>query len=143
MKRWVLPLVLLLSLAAFLFIVAFRPLFQPIELGVVQLAILGAIATVIVAALRFAASKFGWSPGHGIVTLIVFAVSVVVGYFFAKPVIPALDDPMAFAVAIIQLALGVLGAAVVIYEWLLKKVLDGLETLTGVRFIPRKALVIR
>ena len=137
MKRWVLPLLLLLSLAALPFIVAFRPMSQVTELDLVQLTILGMIATVIVAILRFAASKFGWIPGHGIVALIVFGVSVVVAYFFAKPILPPLDDPMTFAVAITQLALGVLGVAVLVYEWLLKKVLDGLATRTGVLFIPR------
>lgn len=137
MKRWVLPLLLLLSLAALPFIVAFQPLFQPTGLDLVQLAILGGIATVIVAGLRFAASKFGWIPGHGIVALIVFGVSVVVAYFFAKPILPPLGDPMVFAVAITQLALGVLGVAVLVYECLLKKVLDGLETRTGMVFIPR------
>lgn len=136
MKRWVFPL--LLSLVLLVFVAAFRPLFQPMDLTLLQVTILGIVATVIAAILRFAASKFGWIPGHGIVALIVFGVSVVVGYFFAKPVIPAFDDPMAFAVAITQLALGVLGVAVLVYEWLLKKVLDGLETRTGVRFIPRK-----
>ena len=137
MKRWVLPLLLLLSLAALPLIVAFRPLSQGMELDLVQLAILGGIATVLVAILRFAASKFGWVPGHGIVALIVFGVSVVVAYFFAKPILPPLGDPMAFAVAITQLALAVLGVAVLVYEWLLKKVLDGLATRTGVVFIPR------
>lgn len=137
MKRWVLPLLLLLCLAALPLTVAFRPLSQVTELGLVQLTILGLVATVIVAILRFAASKLGWIPGPGIVALIVFGVSVVVAYFFAKPILPPLGDPMAFAVAITQLALGVLGVAVLVYEWLLKKVLDGLETRTGVVFIPR------
>ena len=105
------------------------------ELTALQLMIIGAIAAVIAQLVKLWAAKSGKAVPQLILSLVIFGVSLVLAYLWARPAIPAwpapVADPMAYALLIIGwigqlivLAGTLLGFAKVVYDSLLKTVFE-------------------
>ena len=89
------------------------------ELDPSQLALLGIVASVITALLRFVAGKFGYTVPTNVVKIAVFAVSVAVTVIWAKPTVEFSSDPLEFATNLAAAAVAVMGMARASYEVLL------------------------
>lgn len=87
-----------------------------------QVLLVGLIASVLTQVLKFAANKFGWKPSRIIVNVVLFAIAVVLAYFWSAPSLPPISDPAALAKALLEAALAVVGMASLIYNILLEKV---------------------
>lgn len=131
--KHVLLLVSLLVLAS----LAFAPLpgvqaGVPAEIGIEQAAILGVIASGIVFALNAYAKYSGKMLRREILTVIVYAVSVVAAWIWSAPALPTLPtgaDPstlgsayISFGLALLEQGALVLGFATLVYNWVLKRV---------------------
>jgi hypothetical protein len=102
------------------------------ELSVIQLFIIGTIASVVLQILKLISAKFNWKPSTRVVTLIGFVISVALAYFWTAPTLPPIIDPMEFAKALLEAATGVIGAAMVIYNVLLKALLEKAQEWTKI-----------
>ena len=110
-----------------------------------QVIIIGLVATVVVFVVSTLSQQLGWTPNREVLTIGVYVVSFGLAVVFnpqALPAFPAYTDPSQFSTALIAY-LGVLlsslssfaGIATLIYNVLLKKVLEGLAT----KIIPGQA----
>ena len=91
--------------------------------GVVEF-ILGAVASGITRGLELIANRYQWKPTREQVNVALFTVAIgLQGAIFGFPDGPFFEDPMAFATALLESGLAVLGAAAILYNTLLKKVL--------------------
>jgi len=106
-----------------------------LELSVIQLFIIGAIASVVLQILKLISAKFNWKPSTMVVTLIGFVISIALAYFWTAPTLPPMTDPMEFTKALLEAATGVVGAAMVIYNVLLKALLEKLQELTKITLV--------
>jgi hypothetical protein len=102
------------------------------ELSVIQLFIIGTIASVVLQILKVISAKFNWKPSTRVVTLIGFIISVAMAYFWTAPTLPPITDPMEFSKALLEAATGVIGAAMVIYNVLLKALLEKAQEWTKI-----------
>ena len=93
------------------------------ELTVEQVLLVGFIASVITQFLRFLADKANVELGQEVVNVILFAVAVTLGFLWIRPEVPVGGDPMELAKALLEVALGVVGFAGLIYNILLQKVI--------------------
>jgi hypothetical protein len=84
-----------------------------------QLAILGVVASVIAAVLRFISGKFGYELPSNYAKLLVFIVALVATFVWVKPAVEFSADPMQFAGNLLAAAVAVMGAARASYEVLL------------------------
>ena len=91
--------------------------------GVIDFA-LGAIASVITRGLQLAANRWRWKPSRESVNVGLLGIAITLqGVFFGFPDVPVFEDPLAFATALLDSGLAVLGAAAILYNVLLKRVL--------------------
>lgn len=122
------------------------------ELTAAQIMIIGLVATLIVSAVNLYAKYRGKQLGRRWLTVGLFVISVILGFFWARPLLPifpafpALGDDPALASALVMVFLGqmvvwlgeliaaassLMGFATLIYNTLLKQVVDKLaEILT-------------
>jgi len=84
-----------------------------------QLVLVGIVASVITAALRFVAAKLGWTVPASYAKILVFVVAVVLAAVWMKPEVGFSEDPLQFAGNLLAAAIAVMGAARAIYELLL------------------------
>ena len=93
------------------------------ELTVLQLAAIGVLASVITRGLQLAANRWGYNPGRVVVNIGLFVVSLVVGVAILG--IPEFSgsDPQVIAEAVLAAATAIVGAASLVYNVLLNKVL--------------------
>jgi hypothetical protein len=84
-----------------------------------QLAILGVVASVIAAVLRFISGKFGYELPSNYAKLLVFIVALVATFIWVKPAVEFSADPMQFAGNLLAAGVAVMGAARASYEVLL------------------------
>ena len=68
-------------------------------------------------------------PSIGSIRWVLFGTALVLAYFWNPVQLPALDDPMAFGVALIAIALEIFVFAQILYDKLLELVLGGLDRL--------------
>jgi hypothetical protein len=105
------------------------------ELTFLQLAVLGAVATVFTAILNWLVEKGNFHLGRGWVTAILFVIACFLSYFWQPVALPPFPiyggDPalytsalLTFAGTLISSASVVVGFATVIYNWLVKKIYD-------------------
>lgn len=104
----------------------------PAEIGIEQAAILGVVASAIVFGLNTYARYTGKKLNREILTVIVYAVSVVAAWIWSAPALPTLptgSDPaslgsayIAFALLLLEQGALVLGFATLVYNWLLKSI---------------------
>ena len=87
-----------------------------------QLIIIGLAASVITQIFKFLFDMFAIKPSGLAQMIILFVVSLVLALVFTAPELPPISDPMALALALIELASGVVGFAALIYKILLEKV---------------------
>jgi hypothetical protein len=106
------------------------------ELNVGQLYLVGLVATLLAQLIKLIGAKWNWYPSRRVITLIAFAVAVVLAFIFWRPIIPAETDPMVLAGAILSAATGVLGAAVGIYNVILESLLKALGEKIGRSLTP-------
>ena len=66
-------------------------------------------------------------PSIGSIRWVLFGTAIVLAYFWNPVQLPALDDPMAFGVALIAVALEIFVFAQIVYDKLLELVLGGLD----------------
>lgn len=112
------------------------------ELSEVQLFVIGTFASVLIWLIKFARGR-GWEPSNKLLTNLVFVASLVLAIFFAPvllPPFPPFVDLSTFVPAFLAYigdllipVTAMVGFAVLIYDNLLKRVLDGLDQLTAKR----------
>ena len=104
----------------------------PAEIGIEQSVILGVIASAIVFVGNLYAKYKDAKLPREILTVIVYAVSVVVAWIWSAPALPTLPtgaDPatlgsayIAFVLELLEQGALVLGFATLVYNWVLKRV---------------------
>jgi hypothetical protein len=92
------------------------------ELSAEQILLLGLVASALSQVLKLAASKLGYDPGRIVVNIVLFVVATALAFLWARPELPPIDDPMAFAIALSEAAVAVFGLASLAYNLLLKNV---------------------
>lgn len=96
-----------------------------IVLDVGQLYLIGLIATVSAQVIKVVAKKSGNDISKLGITLVAFVISLVLAAVWFMPELPPFsDDPMAFALVLLNAATAILGAAVAIYNVALEKILQ-------------------
>lgn len=122
------------------------------ELNASQIMILGFVATIVAAGINLYLQKRGQKPGRRWITVGLYVIAVILAYFWAKPLLPVfpvfpapVDDPGAFASLVIvwlgnmvvflgeliAAASSVVGFATMIYNVLLKQVVDKVGAALG------------
>jgi hypothetical protein len=97
------------------------------ELSLLQVELVGIAASVVTQGLRLLANRFGWSPNLEQTNIGLFVVAAALGLgFFGLPEVSG-SDPAVFAESLVAAAAQVVGAAVLSYNILLKKVLRPAE----------------
>ena len=86
-----------------------------------QLIIIGLIASVATQLLKLAADKLGFHPSRIVINIGLFVIALVLAYVWGAPDLPPISDPAALAVALLEAAAAVAGAASVIYNVLLER----------------------
>lgn len=103
------------------------------ELSTEQIYLVGLIASVLGAIIRFAVVQFGGKElGKFWMTMIVAAVAVVVAVLFQPPALPVYVDPFQFAADWLGLIGAYVGAAAIIYNVMLDKVIKAGATKMGI-----------
>jgi hypothetical protein len=91
--------------------------------GVVEF-VLGTVASVVTRGLQLVANRWNWKPNRIQVNTGLMVVAIgLQGAIFGFPDAPLFEDPMGFAIALLDSGLAVLGAAAILYNTLLNKVL--------------------
>ena len=106
------------------------------ELSPEQLLIIGFVITVLSAGLKLLSAKFGVALSKFWMTIVVAVVSVILAVVFNLPLLPEYIDPLQYIGAWFALLSGYVGAAMIIYNLILDKVLDKLD-LTADRFMKK------
>lgn len=89
--------------------------------------LIGLIASALVVGIRFVFAKVLHKDLHkGWITVMVAAVSVALAIIWQLPTFGPIDEPMAFLGLLTQYMASIVGAATMIYNILLSKVLDKL-----------------
>ena len=97
------------------------------QLSPENLVVIGLVASVITQALRLLANHYGWKAPREAVNIALFAIAAGLAVaFFGLPQIGG-SDPADFVGSLLQAAAAVFGAAVLIYNVLLDKVLLPVE----------------
>ena len=105
------------------------------ELNLLQLTVLGLVASALAQGYKLLFAKFGKDVSGKVATGVVALLSIGFSYFWLQPTLPVLtDNPILFVSEIIALAGTVLGFATAIYNWLLVKVFEKLD-LVKTRYI--------
>jgi len=92
------------------------------ELSAEQIMLIGLIASGVSQVLKILSSKLGYDPGRVVVNVVLFAIAVILSFLWARPELPPIDDPMALAIALSEMAVAVFGFASLAYNILLKNV---------------------
>ena len=89
-----------------------------------QLYLIGLVATLAAQVIKIVYKKMGKNVTKLGITLVAFVISLVFAAFWFMPDFAVSEDPMAFALALVQAATAILGAAVTIYNVVLEKILQ-------------------
>jgi hypothetical protein len=92
------------------------------ELSAEQILLLGLVSSGVSQLLKIVVSKLGYNPGRIAVNVVLFIVASALSFIWARPELPPIDDPMAFAIALSEAAVAVFGFASLAYNILLKQV---------------------
>lgn len=98
-----------------------------------QILIIGLVASLLGAVLRFAANRFGFMPGKAAMTVVVAVVSLGLAVVFNLPALPIYVDPLQYLGEWLVILSGYVGMATAIYNLILDKIFDKLN-LTQARF---------
>jgi len=104
------------------------------ELTVVQIAIIGLVAVVLIQVIKLLAAKLGVVLSKFWVSVVAMVFSIALAVVWQLPKLPVVTDPLEFLLELLQVIGGVVGFATLIYNLLLEKLLDGLG-LTVARFL--------
>jgi len=104
------------------------------ELTVVQIAIIGLVAVVLIQIIKLLAAKLGVVLSKFWVSVVAMVFSIALAVVWQLPKLPVVTDPLEFLLELLQVIGGVVGFATLIYNLLLEKLLDGLG-LTVARFL--------
>lgn len=104
------------------------------ELTVVQIAIIGLVAVVLIQVIKLLAAKLGVVLSKFWVSVVAMVFSIALAVVWQLPKLPVVTDPLEFLLELLQVVGGVVGFATLIYNLLLEKLLDGLG-LTVARFL--------
>ena len=104
------------------------------ELTVVQIAIIGLVAVVLIQVIKLLAAKLGVVLSKFWVSVVAMVFSIALAVAWQLPKLPVVTDPLEFLLELLQVVGGVVGFATLIYNLLLEKLLDGLG-LTVARFL--------
>ena len=104
------------------------------ELTVVQIAIIGLVAVVLIQIIKLLAAKLGVVLSKFWVSVVAMVFSIALAVVWQLPKLPVVTDPLEFLLELLQVVGGVVGFATLIYNLLLEKLLDGLG-LTVARFL--------
>ena len=93
------------------------------ELTVLQLGVLGIVASAVTQGLRLLANRFGYKPNEVVtnIGLWILSIPIAIG-FFGMPELPTGSDPAEVANALAIAATTVLGSASLIYNVFMKRV---------------------
>lgn len=92
------------------------------ELSAGQIILVGLLASVVSQVLKLLSSKAGYEPGRLVVNLVLFVIASALSFLWARPELPPIEDPMAFAIALSEAAVASFGFASLAYNILLKNV---------------------
>ncbi len=92
------------------------------ELSPEQIMLIGLIASGVSQVLKVIVEKLGYKPGRVVVNVGLFIVATALSFLWARPELPPIDDPMAFAIALSEAAVAAFGFASLAYNILLKNV---------------------
>ena len=106
------------------------------ELTVVQIAIIGLVAVVLIQVIKLLAAKLGVVLSKFWVSVVAMVFSIALAVVWQLPKLPVVSDPLEFLLELLQVVGGVVGFATLIYNLLLEKLLDGLG-LTVARFLQK------
>lgn len=107
------------------------------NLDLLQLAVLGVVASVLAQAYKLVAAKLGTDTSKKVLMGVISVVSIAIGYLWVRPQLPVMgDEPLKFVEELFSVALSILGSATVIYRWLLSAVFDKLK-LVKETFLPK------
>ena len=106
------------------------------ELTVVQIAIIGLVAVVLIQIIKLLAAKLGVVLSKFWVSVVAMVFSIALAVVWQLPKLPVVTDPLEFLLELLQVVGGVVGFATLIYNLLLEKLLDGLG-LTVARFLQK------
>ena len=106
------------------------------ELTVVQIAIIGLVAVVLIQVIKLLAAKLGVVLNKFWVSVVAMIFSIALAVVWQLPKLPVVTDPLEFLLELLQVVGGVVGFATLIYNLLLEKLLDGLG-LTVARFLQK------
>ena len=100
------------------------------ELSPEQILIVGFVASILGVILRLIFAKVGGVElGKGWMSVIVSVVALILAVLFNIPQLPVYTEPLPYVAAWLALISGYLGAATLIYNLLLDKVLDKFDGL--------------
>lgn len=94
------------------------------ELSALQLLLIGAIASALAQGAKLLLADFGYNTTRLVITIVTVVVSVALGWFWLKPELPPMTDPMQFANALLVAASAVFGLATLIYNVLLTRIFE-------------------
>ncbi len=90
------------------------------ELTPEQIMLIGLIASGVSQVLKILLEKLGYNPGRVVVNVGLFVVATALSFLWARPDLPPIEDPAAFAVALAEAAVAVFGFGSLIYNLLLR-----------------------
>lgn len=96
------------------------------ELSVLQLAIIGFLASALIQAIKLISAKFNFVLSKEWIAVVAFVVSVILAIIWMTPQVILTGDPATVVVSVIKVAGEVVGFATVIYLVLLKRIIDGM-----------------
>jgi hypothetical protein len=106
-----------------------------VELTELQIYLVGLLASGLAIGLRLLSAKFGFELGKGVMTVVVGILSFILAMLFNPPALPPYVDFLQYIGAWLLLVTPYIGAATIIYNVILDKILDRLS-LTTERFLP-------
>ena len=92
------------------------------ELTVEQIMMVGLIASFVSQVLKVLFEKAEIYPSRLVVNIALFVIATAISFLWARPELPPIDDPMAFAIALSEAAVAAFGFASLAYNILLKNV---------------------
>ena len=101
-----------------------------------QLYLIGLVATVIAQIIKIIWNRLGKEISKTWITIVAFVIAVILSAIWFRPILPPVGNPMAYAIALLSAATSVLGAAVAIYNVLLEKLLQKLDSVFGLLLEP-------
>jgi uncharacterized membrane protein YdcZ (DUF606 family) len=105
------------------------------EMSPEQIIIVGLIASLLSVVVKLVSAKLGKQLSKFWMTIVVGVISLILAVVFNLPQLPEYIDPLSYLASWLALLSGYVGAATIVYNLLIDKILDA-ANLTAERFLP-------